>query len=94
MTKMNIENSTTIELEVPITFADEKVTQITLRRPVARDLRKLSLSPCVGDFLDLAKHLSDVFPAIIDELSFNDTWAVVGALANFTQSSPPTGKTS
>lgn len=87
-------NETTIvKLETPITFADEVITEIKFRRPVAKDLRKFSLAPSVGDFLDLAKTLGDALPQVIDQLSFADTWAVVGALANFTASGQVTGET-
>ncbi len=86
-----IRNETILTLDEPITFADETTTQIKFRKPVAKDLRKFSLSPSVGDFLDLAKTLGDALPQVIDQLSFSDTWSVVGVLANFTVSGPPTG---
>jgi hypothetical protein len=87
-------NESKVILEEPISFAGETVTEIKFRKPVARDLRKFSLTPSVGDFLDLAKTLGDALPHVIDQLSFADTWAVVGALANFTASGRATGETS
>jgi hypothetical protein len=83
---------TEIQLKKPISWGDETIRSITLREMKAKDLRKMSLKPSTGEFLDMVSHLSGKPPAMIDELSIEDAVKCIEVVNNFLSSSLETGK--
>lgn len=86
------DSSKTVKLKKPLKFGDKEITEIVFREPVAKDLRKLSGSPGVGELLDLAAGLSDLpTPQLINGLKLYDTNKVLEAITAFFEDGPETG---
>lgn len=81
----------TIKLKHPIEWGSETVSELTLRRPKAKDLRKFPAEPTQGDILDLAGALAGREKSFMDELDISDLSAVNKAVAGFLSGSPATG---
>lgn len=85
-----------IDLETPLTVAGETVTRLTLRRPLAGELRGIELTPLirmdVGAALDLLPQICqpNVTTSDLEQLDPADLAEVVGSLANFFFRSSPT----
>lgn len=94
--KMNMETNETcvVKLDKPIHWEDEMISELVLREPKALDMRNLPLDPKVGDFLDVASKITNMYPQVINQLCVNDMWKVVSAIGNFTPSGQEIGKTS
>lgn len=78
-----------IDLETPLTVAGETVTRLTLRRPVAGELRGLELGPLirmdVGAALELLPQICqpNVTQRDLEQLDPADLAEVIGTLAGF-----------
>jgi hypothetical protein len=83
-----------VALKEPIPFGSETVTELKLRRPKAKDFRRLPLDPKLGDLLDLVGQLSGQPKAVIDELGVDDLSAVMGVVGDFVPGGRGTGTTS
>lgn len=81
------------KLNHPIQFGDRAVTELQLRRPRGKDIRRFNLGPNSGvaDFLALAEKLAAEPPALIDELDGEDALRLANEVAGFLASSPQTG---
>jgi len=79
-----MQNSTTIELEYPFDFESEKVTEITIRRPKMRDVKK---SQKHKDDMEKSIHmiadLAEVSPKLVEELDTEDFGKVGAKVGEF-----------
>ncbi len=80
--------SETYHLKYPVTVDGETTTDLTLRRPKTRDLRKShkvkgELDQIAAMIVDLA----EVSPKVVDELDAEDFAAVGDIIGNFLTSS-------
>lgn len=80
-----------IKLKLPIEHGSETIRELVLRRPKAKDFRRLSMEPGMGEMLDLAGELSGQPPSVIDELDVADMLAVAEELGKFMPSGPEDG---
>ncbi len=84
---------TTITLQEPIKWGSETITELTLRKPKAKDLRRFPTQPTTGDILDLAATLSGRPSAVIDELDVPDMLEICEVIGKrFLRSTPVTGE--
>lgn len=91
---MSGENKTVaavIELREPIQRGTELITKLELRKPKAKDLRKLPMQLDTGDLLNLAGALCGQPPSVIDELGMEDTSELLDTVGNFMAPGQPTG---
>ena len=79
------------KLKEPVKAGSETITELTIRAPKAKDLRKLPAQPQTGDLLDLAGRLCGQPPSVIDELGMDDTMAVLDIVGNFMEPGQTTG---
>lgn len=83
----------TIKLQEPVQFGTERVEELTLRAPRAKDFRRLPVAPTVSDLLDLAGALAGQPRAVMDELGVADFTAVMEAVGDFVPGGLGTGQT-
>lgn len=83
--------NTTIKLRSPIKHGSETITELSIREPKAKDLRKLPMQPNMGDIIDLAGRLAAQPPSVMDELSAADLSEVAEVIGNFIGVGPGTG---
>lgn len=82
----------TIKLKVPIQFGTQTISELTFRKPKAKDFRRLPAGPAsMGDILDLVGQLTAQPKAVIDELDVDDMSEVCGMVESFMPSGPATG---
>jgi hypothetical protein len=83
----------TVKLRVPIQFGSETIEELAIRRPKAKDLRRLSLKD--GAELDmvltLTSRLTGQPDGVIDQLEGADLVEVLEIVAGFLPSGPRTG---
>ncbi|WP_251976715.1 phage tail assembly protein [Salinicola avicenniae] len=80
-----------IKLQEPIQHGSEEIRELVIRRPKARDFRRLPMEPAMGDMLNLAGDLAGQPPSVIDELDVADMLAVVQEVGKFMPDGPATG---
>jgi len=80
-----------LKLKEPILWGSETISELTIRAPKAKDIRKLPEKPNTGDIIDLAGRLCGQPPPVMDELSIEDTKAVLQVVGNFMDGGPATG---
>lgn len=84
-----------ITLRKPITFGGRTVTQLTLRAPKGKDLRRIKDSTSsLEDALDMAGWLSGEIKEVIDELEGDDLKEVIKVVNGFFAKLQGTGATS
>lgn len=83
--------TTKLKLKEPITWGSETIAELEIRKPKAKDLRGLPLQMGFGDMLKLAARCAGQPDPVIDELSIEDTTALLEVLGGFMGSSPATG---
>ncbi len=81
----------TVKLKEPIPFGSETIAELTLRKPKAKDFRRMPMNPGVGDLLDLAGQLSGQPKVVIDELGAEDMHEVLERVGDFFPSGRGTG---
>lgn len=81
-----------IKLKEPIKYGSETISELTIRKPKAKDLRKLSGNNSVSEILDLAGRLCGQPPSVMDELGMDDTMAILEIVGNFMEPGPTTGE--
>lgn len=85
------EKSVKYTLQEPFNFGSEEITEIVLKRPKGKHLKKLPMEPTMGDFLDLAARLCDRSPAFIDEMDVIDVQEVAEIVQGFLGNGQKTG---
>jgi hypothetical protein len=85
--------SRTVKLREPVELGEDKVVELTFRKPQAGDMRRFPAGPgaTIGDYLDLASSLSGQPKAVIDRLSIADMQDVVELIDGFGQGGRGTG---
>lgn len=91
-------STTTLQLKTPIQQGEERLTEITFRRPKAGDMRRAMKDIATNPFsalLDLASAVSMTpLPAkLIDELDIEDAMAITGLMGDFFPDGPVILKT-
>lgn len=81
----------TLKLKAPIQNGSELITELTIQTPKAKHIRNLPGAPKTGDLLDLAGALCGHPPSVINELSIEDTMALLEVVGNFMDVGPKTG---
>ncbi|PCJ13800.1 MAG: hypothetical protein COB04_16060 [Gammaproteobacteria bacterium] len=84
--------SVTIKLEYPIEYGEETISEIVLKRPKGKHLRKLPAEMDMDDILLFAGELSDLTPAQIDELDAADITKIQEKISGFLERGQKTGK--
>lgn len=82
---------TVLKLKEPVTYGSEIISELKIRKPKAKDIRKLPQNPSTGDILDLAGRLCGHPPSVIDELSIEDVGDLLEIVGNFMQPGQKTG---
>ena len=85
-------NKTNVKLAEPIMVGDQKLTEVTLRRPKVKDLRALDhLDVNANDLtrgVEMAAILTGLTPETIDELDAADFAAISDVIAGFLPKPP------
>jgi hypothetical protein len=81
----------TLKLKESIQQGTEQISELLVRKPKAKDIRKLPADPKTGDILDLAGRLCGQPPSVIDELCMEDTMELLDIVGNFIQPGQKTG---
>lgn len=81
-----------IQLNQPLSWGSDTIKTLSFREMKAKDLRKLSAQPSMGELLDLVSQLSGKPVALIDDLSVEDAMRCVEVVSNFFPNSQRTGK--
>lgn len=86
--------STTIKLDYPITVDGQNISEITLRRPKARDYLTASRSGSTSAEQEIRMicNLAEVSDKVVEELDWADYLKVQGALQNFSKAGERQGK--
>jgi hypothetical protein len=80
-----------IKLKEPIKHGSELITEFTVRKPKAKDLRGLPKDPNTGDMLNFAGRLCGQPPSVIDELGMEDVNELLEVVGNFMDLGQKTG---
>lgn len=81
-----------LKLKHPIEIGSETITELTVRRPKAKDFRVLPAKPAFGDILNMAAKLCEEPPSTIDELDPEDLMPLMEMVSAFLPTSLTTGK--
>lgn len=81
-----------IKLQTPINFGSDKITELKIRKPFAKDFRDMPLEPKMGDLLDVTAKLSGQAPSVIDQLDPTDLMEVMAVVGKFMRRGQPTGE--
>ena len=88
-------NKTNVKLAEPIMVGDQKLTEVTLRRPKVKDLRALDhLDVNANDLtrgIEMVAILTGLTPETIDELDAADFAAISDVIAGFLPKPPEPG---
>lgn len=79
------------KLKDPIQNGTELISELSFRKPLAKDIRRMPITPSTGDMLDLAGALCGHPPSVIDKMSIDDTMGVMGIVGSFMQGGQETG---
>lgn len=77
--------STTIKLTYPVEAEGRTIDEITIRRPKARDLRKMETAKGgeIAKSIDLIANLAELPPSAIEDLDASDFQALSEQVAGF-----------
>lgn len=84
-------NTTKVVLVEPIQFGTEKIIELEIRKPKAKDFRKMPMNPTFGDMLTLLSALTGREPPVLDELGVEDLMKVSEVVAGFIPGGLATG---
>lgn len=87
-----MQKTVTYTLISPIEFNGETVTEITLRRPKGRDMKRATNAGASkpGDAAaDMIVNLAEISPQLLDELDGEDWLALVDVVGNFMEKRGP-----
>ncbi len=77
--------SNAIKLQFPIESEGQTIETITLRRPKARDLKKMENGKGgeIAKSIDLIANLAEIPPSAVEDLDAADFQAISGVVAGF-----------
>jgi len=77
--------SNAIKLQFPIESEGQTIETITLRRPKARDLKKMETGKGgeIAKSIDLIANLAEIPPSAVEDLDAADFQAISGVVAGF-----------
>ena len=77
-------HSETITLKYPFTYQGEEITQITIRRPKMRDMKKAQKhKDDMEKSIHMIADLAEVSPGLVEELDTEDFGAVSAKVGEF-----------
>lgn len=79
-------------LEYPVQIGSELISEITLKRPkgkLMRKMRDISKGMSGDDLMDLIAALAGLAPSVVDEFDFDDLEAIGKIIENFSSSKKP-----
>lgn len=81
-------------LKVPIKFGQDTITELTFRRPTAKDFRAfpVGLNPTIGQVLDVGSLLCGHPPVVMNKLDPVDMVEVVTIVTGFLEPGQTTGE--
>lgn len=82
-----------ITLDDPIQYGSEKISELEIRKPKAKDMRGMPLQMGMDDMLKLAGRLTGQPDSVIDELSFGDLGKVMDEVGKLMPDGRVIGKT-
>lgn len=81
------------KLNKPFMFGSEEISELSIREPKAKDLKKFPAQPkSAGDIFDFAVSLTDQNPISLAEMSLEDSMRLVEVLYDFLPDSLKIGK--
>lgn len=80
-------------LNVPVMFAKEEISTLTIARPTGKDLRQMT-GQTMNDMVTLLGKCSGMPPSFIDMMDGADVLAACEVLADFLANGRKTGETS
>ena len=89
----NDDGSFTLKLKKKVVLGSEEFTELRVREPIAKDLRRLPANAGTGDILDLAARLCNQPSAVIDLLGMADTQKLLKLVGDFIEPGQETGET-
>lgn len=81
-----------LKLKYPFTVGEEQVTELTINRPTAKDLRTNTASNPMSASFELLCGLANVPMSTIDKMDGGDAIAALEIVGGFLQTSQPTGE--
>jgi hypothetical protein len=81
--KINEEGRFVLPLEYPFHFGKKEVSELTLRKPKTKHIKKLSAQPTFGELIRVVEVLSDETPSLIDEVDPSDMTKAVEFVGKF-----------
>lgn len=85
---MSKNGAVTVKLSYPIELGSEKISEITVQRPLGRDLRGLSSSPTMGDIMTIAASCSGQPDEAFDKMAASDVMKVTQVVNDFLDVGP------
>lgn len=86
--------SVTVKLLYPIKWGDEeKVTEVTLKRPKGKHIKRIGRDVNIDELLKIASKISEYTPAFFDELDAVDCLKITEVIGDFLDTGPAIGKT-
>ncbi len=70
-------------LQYPFHFGSEEITELRLRKPKTKHIKKLSSTPKMGELIRVVEVISDQPTPLIDEVDPADTLTAVEFLGKF-----------
>ncbi len=90
--KLNANGSVTVMLASPIQFGEETITELTLKTPKVKHIKKLKLKDVSGeDMVALIAAVSGKFEREIDEMSVADFTFCAEVLGDFLDNTATAG---
>ena len=85
--------SVNVKLSEPLEWGSETISELTLRRPKAKDIEHISSNPTMKEMMTVAQKCAGVPRRVIEELDIDDANNVMDAVADFLDGGHQTGKT-
>jgi len=84
--------SKTIKLEYPISWGEETISEIEIKRPKGKHMRKLGGNVTMDEMLEIAQKCSAQPKSVFDEMDGQDVLKVAEVIGDFLGSGQKTGE--
>jgi hypothetical protein len=81
-----------IKLIYPVEYDGTKYSELEVRRPKMKHLKKMPADPTVDDLMALSVKLTDLPVKVIEELDAKDGMALLGVIGGFLSGGQETGE--